>query len=235
MTDIPQTLHDTVDTVGSDYTSGATSLVLSTGQGAKYAGATATAPYYVRIENEVLKVTGRSSDTLTVAGAQDGTSAASHVAGKAVEPIISKTQLDAYRSAILALEADFTPWTTWTPTLTQSGSVTHTLNRAKYKVVDGLASVVANFAITGSGTAGQKIVVGGIPAGIAIAGASDSVPTLGVAQYFDASVGLYTGVLTPASSTSLWMVVAGATYMGENPNMGAANGDLFGFTAHWEI
>lgn len=104
VTTIGQALHDTRDTLASDYTSGGGSLVLSSGQGAKYATVTATAPYYVRVDDELFRVTARSTDTLTVVGAQGGTSAADHATSTQVVPLLTHVDWNAARLAIVTLE-----------------------------------------------------------------------------------------------------------------------------------
>jgi hypothetical protein len=100
-----QALHDRVDRLAAAYTAGGTALVLQSGQGAAYAAASATAPIYVRVEDELFRVTGRADDTLTVAGAQGGTSASDHAPQAAVEPVLTHVDWNAARGAILGLEA----------------------------------------------------------------------------------------------------------------------------------
>lgn len=105
-TTIGQAIHDTRDDLAVDYAAGGTTLVVAAGQGAKYAAATVTAPYFVRIDDEILAVTGRSTDTLTVVGAQGTTTAANHTAGtEKVQPIITAVDWNALRGLALALEA----------------------------------------------------------------------------------------------------------------------------------
>lgn len=91
--DVPPTANFAEATVSTGYSSVATSVVLSTGQGAKFPS---TYPYpvvwwdcttYTRPgldpNVEIVLVTNRSTDTLTVTRGQDGTSAANHnTAGK---------------------------------------------------------------------------------------------------------------------------------------------------------
>lgn len=59
-----------------------TSWTLATGEGAKFPTA---GDFHVTCEDEIVKCTSRSTDVLTVVRAQEGTSAAAHVSGKAVE------------------------------------------------------------------------------------------------------------------------------------------------------
>ena len=69
--------------LAADITSTATSLSVTAGEGAKF-----PSPgngFHITIEDEILKCTARSTDTLTVERAQEGTTAAAHIASKAVE------------------------------------------------------------------------------------------------------------------------------------------------------
>lgn len=69
--------------VNSDYTSGGGTMVV-----ASVSGLLAT-PFYIRVGNEILQVTGNAGTTLNVTGAQLGTSAANHLAATAVNSIFT--------------------------------------------------------------------------------------------------------------------------------------------------
>lgn len=58
-----------------------TSFDVGAGQGANFAAATTNNPIEILIDSEVMAVTGRAVDTLTVIRAQNGTAGASHTAG----------------------------------------------------------------------------------------------------------------------------------------------------------
>ena len=78
-----QVKNRAASSLAADITSTATSLTVQAGDGAKF-----PQPgngFNITIEDEILKCTARSTDTLTVVRAQEGTTAAGHVAGKAVE------------------------------------------------------------------------------------------------------------------------------------------------------
>jgi len=85
-------------TLGSSYTSGGVSLALTSGHGARFPS---TGDFWVRVEDEIFKVTARSTDTLTVTGAQDGTSAANHSSGVNVTWVLSVAALTQLRSDLL--------------------------------------------------------------------------------------------------------------------------------------
>ena len=67
--------------LAADITSAVTSLTVTAGEGTKFPS---TYPFPITIEDEILKCTNRSTDTLTVERAQEGTTAAAHATGKAV-------------------------------------------------------------------------------------------------------------------------------------------------------
>lgn len=77
-----QVKNRAVSTLASGITNVATSLTVASGEGALFPS---TFPFHITIENEILECTARSTDTLTVTRAAEGTSAAAHNAGVAVE------------------------------------------------------------------------------------------------------------------------------------------------------
>jgi len=68
--------------LAADITDIATSLSVTAGEGAKFPD---SGDFHITIEDEILKCTARTTDTLTVVRAQEGTTAAAHTAGKSVE------------------------------------------------------------------------------------------------------------------------------------------------------
>jgi len=70
-----------------------TSLVLGSGQGAKFPS---SGDFRVTVENEIMLCTSRSTDTLTVTRGQEGTTNVAHTAGVAVAHTLTKAGLDAY-------------------------------------------------------------------------------------------------------------------------------------------
>ena len=71
-----------VSALAADITSTATSLSVTAGDGAQFPD---SGNFNITIEDEILQCTAISTDTLTVTRAQEGTTAAAHTAGKAVE------------------------------------------------------------------------------------------------------------------------------------------------------
>ena len=78
-------------TLAADIISTATSLSVAAGEGAKFP---ASGDFHITIEDEILKCTAITTDTLTVTRAQEGTTAAAHTAGKSVELRITAGVID---------------------------------------------------------------------------------------------------------------------------------------------
>lgn len=83
------------------------SLDVAVGEGALFPAA---GDFHITIEDEILVCTARAGDTLTVTRAAEGTIAAAHIDGKAVELRITKGVIDAIEAEIDAkvADADFT-------------------------------------------------------------------------------------------------------------------------------
>lgn len=124
-------------------------------------------------------------------------------------------------------------WTNWTPTITQSGSVTFTITRAKYQRIVGRFIICqADLAITGAGTTNNAITVGGLPA----ASAGNGAEIMGSFRYFDNGTGNYSGTVQGNSTTSVQFYVGGTQSgaMGVSPNFATANGDVFRLMFQYE-
>lgn len=94
-------------------------------------------------------------------------------------------------------------WTAYTPTLTQSATVTKTLNYAKYARSGNTVFVQLAMTVTGAGTGANAVLIG-LP--VAAANAA-SLACWGVGTIYDASANLaYKGVAVVSSSTaaSIW-------------------------------
>ena len=92
-----------LSTLASDITDSDLSLTVAAGEGALFPS---TYPFHITIEDEILTCTNRSTDTLTVTRAAEGTSAAAHTAGKAVVLRITAQLLSDLDSAVNAIEND---------------------------------------------------------------------------------------------------------------------------------
>ena len=90
-----------LSTLASDITDSDLSLTVAAGEGVLFPS---TYPFHITIEDEILTCTNRSTDTLTVTRAAEGTSAAAHTAGKAVALRITAQLLSDLNAAVNALE-----------------------------------------------------------------------------------------------------------------------------------
>jgi hypothetical protein len=80
-----------------------TSLVLVAGGGALFPAA----PFYLSCEYEVMKCTGKSTDTLTITRGFDGTTAAAHTAGVIVEQRNNAALWTDLQSAVNNIESGY--------------------------------------------------------------------------------------------------------------------------------
>ena len=95
--------NNAVSTLAAEFAAGATSLTVAAGEGAKFPS---TFPFNLSIEDEIIKVEARSTDTLSsITRAQEGTSDATHASGKAVELRVTAKSTTDLNAAVNTLEA----------------------------------------------------------------------------------------------------------------------------------
>jgi hypothetical protein len=87
-------------TLASDPGSGGTTLTLTTGHGARFATVAAGQRMRIAIEDEILVCTAHSAsaDTMTVTRGAEGTTAAAHAAGTAVNVVATKATTERFTS-----------------------------------------------------------------------------------------------------------------------------------------
>lgn len=125
-------------------------------------------------------------------------------------------------------------YATYTPTLTQSGSVTNTINRAAYARIGKSVHGGAYLTVTGTGTL-NNIVLVGLP--VAAVGSQFAI---GSGTVFDTSAGLfYSGTLILNSSTTAKLSVGttGTNYLGGSGGVftaALAAGDLVAVAFDYE-
>lgn len=123
-------------------------------------------------------------------------------------------------------------WTSWTPTLTQSGAVTKTATYAKYQRVGRFIVAQIDLACTGAGTAANRVIVG-TPVTAAASGF-----VVGSGYIYDTSANLfYIGVAVMLSTTTLALMGTGAVadYLGAAGFTAAlAAGDLVRLSVTFE-
>lgn len=201
-----------------------------------------------------------SADTATVTRGAGGTTARSHAAGvlwlhaPTIEDVIRivtsstrpsdpyqgqliyETDTDSYvgrdAAGVWQRAVALGAWTTFTPTLIQSGAVTKTVGYAKYARVGRLIVAECRLAVTGTGTAGQPVVVG-----LPVASVASDRP-IGSFHLIDISAVLnYTGT---AIYEGAWGGVLG---LGNAQNAGfgqaqftaaLASGDFVGYAVAYE-
>lgn len=202
-------------TAPSPATSG-TSLVLVAGDGAKFAtppfNATVGPPNTIlRGSNfEIVRVTAKSTDTLTITRAQEGTSARSIQVGDIVYAgPTDKTfdDIETELAADTAMLASAFPlgvgaWPSFTPTLVQSGTVSKTVIYAKYFQIGKMVTALYRLDISSTGTASNEVRVG-----LPVTAATANALNCGHGFLFDASsANLIKGECVLDSTTYFTMV-----------------------------
>lgn len=128
---------------------------------------------------------------------------------------------------------------TWTPTLTQSGSVTHTATEARYVRNGCVVEAWGFLSVTGTGTSGNNVTVT-----LPVTASGNATGALVGESLFVASGVSYVGVAQIASSTTLSFRVApgnaatslgGNGSFGTNPAVGLANGDTVRFHVRYTV
>lgn len=125
-------------------------------------------------------------------------------------------------------------WQSWTPTVMQLGAVTVTVTFARYLVMGQMVMLEAVLNVTGAGTVGNAIVIGGLPAAIRPVNAISNVHVLGTMNIADASAGLhFIGALVHAGVDSM-QGIRDNTGVFIGAGFALANGDTIGFNATYE-
>jgi hypothetical protein len=102
--------------------------------------------------------------------------------------------------------------TSWTPTVTQTGSVTVTNNYSRYIRIGRLIAGWFSLTVTGSGSGSANIVIGAIPAT-----AASTSPVIGQMRFYNAS---------GPSTTVAWIYLASTTTFGGTTSVGTDIGSL---------
>lgn len=126
-------------------------------------------------------------------------------------------------------------YTNWTPTITQGVAVSVTVTEAVYSIIGETCHVQVKLAVTGAGTAGQQIVIGGMPtvAQPALFGAG---VVAGTAHVLDSGTTNHTGDLMATSATQFKILVdENDDYLGATPSFALASGDTIGFSATYRV
>lgn len=123
-------------------------------------------------------------------------------------------------------------WTDWTPTLTQSGTVTATVTFARYKLSDANeVKLEVRLAVTGTGTGANAITISNLP--YQIRNSSNSAK--GTARITDTGTATYAAIVTALSATQIQFTEANTGQaVGVNPNFALANTDVISFECTYE-
>ena len=121
-------------------------------------------------------------------------------------------------------------WTSYTPTLTQSGAVTKTVTYAKYVQIGDFVWVQVSLTATGAGTTNNAITVSLPVTAASYYGVS------GAAFVLDANVNSYVGTARGATTTTVafYQGLGGGTAIGQSPNFALASTDVVQFSAFYE-
>lgn len=112
-------------------------------------------------------------------------------------------------------------WTSFTPTLTQSGAVTKNVTRACYIKIGKTVHYTIDLAVTGTGTGGNSVIIG-LPV---TAAASGTVPC-GSGWIFDTSATTnYKGIAYQVSTTTCALVGTAGNLGASEFTAALANGD----------
>lgn len=126
-------------------------------------------------------------------------------------------------------------WQDWTPTVTQSVSVTATVDYARYAVLVNTAIVQVKLTITGSGTAGQIIAIGGQPSPIQHGNTNSLQSVIGSGIILDSGNVYYQGAVVSRGPTIWSFIVSGnGNLVGAAPNFGLAANDVISFQCTYE-
>lgn len=124
-----------------------------------------------------------------------------------------------------------TKWINWTPTVTQSGSVTVTVTLAQYMIIGDTVLVAVRLTVTGSGTIGNVIVIAGQPVAMQPASAG-TYYCIGNGMIADSGTAFYNCAVIALTATDWrFMGYSVTNYMGATPSFALASNDQITFTA----
>ena len=121
-------------------------------------------------------------------------------------------------------------WIDWTPVVTQSSTVTASITIAKYFQMNGLVYLWVVLGITGSGVAGNEIVVSGLPFNFDTHG---SRVVVGSAAILDTGTAGY-DCLVEAFVVDKVRFLRDSGSVGVSPSFALASSDIIGFHATYK-
>jgi len=121
-------------------------------------------------------------------------------------------------------------WTTFTPTVTQSTTVTTSTANGRYVQIGKLVIGSIDITMSGAGTGGNSIIIGALP----VAAFTTSM-TIGAGTYLQAGGTRYVLGLSMASTTTFGFYThTGTGNFGVNPAVTCANTDILRATFSYE-
>lgn len=151
-----------------------------------------------------------------------------------VDPVANVTAFQAAREKTYILDnlRSIAEWTSYTPTLVQSGAVTKTVTYAKYRSFGGVVEVLVYLTVTGAGSAGNAIAVG-----LPVTGAASTRMILGSGLISHTGTANYPVLVENLSTTTVdfWRSDQPPTArVGADPSFALANTDFITFQAVYE-
>lgn len=121
----------------------------------------------------------------------------------------------------------------WTPTVTQGGAVSVTVTEAKYAVIGKVCHLYARVVTTATGTAGNAILIGGLPAG-----ATPAIPDGSDAGggFLNRGATYHAGRLYYATGSGFYIMAEGQSGgLGASPSFGLGIGDVIRLNATYRV
>jgi len=127
------------------------------------------------------------------------------------------------------------PWQDWTPTVTQDVAVTVTVIYARYIVISQGVIVQARLSVTGSGTAGNAVVIAGIPSPIA-AKNPNTYTIIGGGFVVNTTASVHYHGALMANGANDWRIITDGSngFLGVNPSFALASGHQISLQAAYE-
>lgn len=122
----------------------------------------------------------------------------------------------------------------WVPTITQSGTLSHTLSLAKYQRVENTVFVWMTATITQTGVAGNAIVIGNLPVPMAT---PNTNLIIGTGMVFDSGTAFYVGAARRHNSSSNLILLGHleTDSIGVDPSFALANNDLISIQLSYPV
>ena len=218
---------DDFNTLGAATTDG--QFIVATGAGAfaYESGATARASMGLETtttDNAVARYNGTSGATQNSSLIVDDSGNVSSFGGQIAFPATQNASSDANT-------LDDYEEGTWTPTTTQSATLTTTLTDCKYTKIGRLVTLRGRIDITSAGTAANAFEVSNFP----FSPAATVEVAIGSGLYLDSGVQFYSLTCVVTSSGTMKFYITGAGNYFGTASVTAANGDTLSFTVQYEV